>query len=250
MDCSKPTILYKFMLPLITSILLHFLIVIFLFTTFKNIKENYPSRSSQIYTIEVLPAVFEMVNNDQHPDNNTAHDEHTPSLHEIKPIVPRIERAKVIVDEKKQVNNVSKKTISEKTVKRKKNDSKPVMNDNKTALLNKNSSDNLVANQSSKTFATTNNARNADYLSLIRREIDKNKHYPMLSRRKRSEGVVTIRFNLSPEGKANSPTILKSSGDKRLDDAAIAAVMRSKSVGMRPEGINTILTIDISFKLH
>ena len=52
--------------------------------------------------------------------------------------------------------------------------------------------------------------------------------YPPASQRLREEGVVTLRFLISENGQVVSGTVDKSSGYKRLDDAALAALSLCK----------------------
>jgi periplasmic protein TonB len=52
--------------------------------------------------------------------------------------------------------------------------------------------------------------------------------YPMASERLREEGVVTLRFLISENGQVVSGQVDKSSGYKRLDDAALAALSLCK----------------------
>lgn len=50
--------------------------------------------------------------------------------------------------------------------------------------------------------------------------------YPPLSRRLSEQGVVRVRFTVTAEGSVSGPTVVKSSGYQRLDDAAIQCTGR------------------------
>ena len=52
--------------------------------------------------------------------------------------------------------------------------------------------------------------------------------YPPASMRLREEGVVTLKFLISENGQVLSGSVEKSSGYKRLDDAALAALSLCK----------------------
>lgn len=54
--------------------------------------------------------------------------------------------------------------------------------------------------------------------------------YPMMSRRLREQGTVLIELTVLPDGKATGVTLKKSSGYRRLDEAALEAVKRWKFV--------------------
>lgn len=62
------------------------------------------------------------------------------------------------------------------------------------------------------------------YMEIIRLMIEKHKHYPNLARAKHMEGIVTIRFVITPDGKTKAIEIAKSSRYKILDRAALRAV--------------------------
>jgi TonB family protein len=59
---------------------------------------------------------------------------------------------------------------------------------------------------------------------LIVSAIERTKSYPRLARERGTEGVVRLRFRLSPEGSIEKIEIIESSGSTILDSASIRAV--------------------------
>ena len=62
------------------------------------------------------------------------------------------------------------------------------------------------------------------YLEMVRLRIEKYKKYPHAARIRQIEGSVTVRFVITPEGDIKSANIVKTSGNKALDGAALMAV--------------------------
>ncbi|MCP4971088.1 MAG: energy transducer TonB, partial [Arcobacter sp.] len=67
------------------------------------------------------------------------------------------------------------------------------------------------------------------YISSLRKEIERNKKYPIISKTKGQEGEVVLHFTLHKDGRITDAIILSSSGVKRLDKAALKAL---KKVGV------------------
>lgn len=65
----------------------------------------------------------------------------------------------------------------------------------------------------------------------------------------RNAGMVQVQFKLSASGDFISPRIVVSSGNSLLDDAALVAVHKSKSVGVPPEDFKRLVTLQIEFNL-
>lgn len=63
--------------------------------------------------------------------------------------------------------------------------------------------------------------------------------YPSSSRRLNEEGVVTIKFLIDPEGRAQSYEIVQSSGFKALDQAAVTSLKECKFIPATRDGKNT-----------
>jgi protein TonB len=62
------------------------------------------------------------------------------------------------------------------------------------------------------------------YLEMVKLRIERHKSYPETARNKHMEGEVTITFIITPEGKVGSVEVVKSSGHRVLDLAALRAV--------------------------
>ena len=62
------------------------------------------------------------------------------------------------------------------------------------------------------------------YLEMVRLKIERHKRYPENARIRQIEGSVTIRFVIISGGDIRSAEIVKTSGDKALDRAALTAV--------------------------
>ncbi|MBW2108567.1 MAG: energy transducer TonB [Deltaproteobacteria bacterium] len=62
------------------------------------------------------------------------------------------------------------------------------------------------------------------YLEMVRLKIERHKRYPGSARARQIEGCVTIRFVITPEGHAQTVQVVKTSGYRMLDKAALRAV--------------------------
>lgn len=66
-----------------------------------------------------------------------------------------------------------------------------------------------------------------EFLSIIRRRIEKAKRYPDEARRKGIEGTVVLAFTVGRRGELESVEVISSSGYKWLDEAAIQTINRA-----------------------
>jgi protein TonB len=73
--------------------------------------------------------------------------------------------------------------------------------------------------QSAYDYTTTDS-----YLEMVRLKIERHKKYPDSARIRQIEGSVTVRFVITPEGDIKSANIVKTSGNRALDGAALMAV--------------------------
>ncbi len=92
-----------------------------------------------------------------------------------------------------------------------------------------------------------------DYKTKLRAAIDKNKKYPIAAKRLKQQGLVTISFLVLKDGEFTKIKILKSSGIKRLDKAALKAVQNTKRFKAFPKEINKEsldFDLPIQFVLH
>jgi protein TonB len=90
------------------------------------------------------------------------------------------------------------------------------------------------------------------YMEIVRLMIEKHKHYPNIARAKHMEGMVTVRFIITPEGKTKAIEIAKSSRHKILDRAALRAVKDASPFPKPPGHIyqgDLNLVVDIVFEL-
>ncbi len=88
------------------------------------------------------------------------------------------------------------------------------------------------------------------YISSLRREIERHKRYPSQARRMQHEGHVVVSFSLTSEGAVSKVDIENTSGIASLDNAAIAAVKRVKSIGPKPESVLNPLVVSLDFQLN
>jgi len=73
--------------------------------------------------------------------------------------------------------------------------------------------------QSACDYTTTDS-----YLEMVRLRIERHKRYPKNARVRQIEGSVTVRFIIRPEGDIRSAEVVKTSGNRALDRAALMAV--------------------------
>ncbi|QLB13499.1 outer membrane transport energization protein TonB [Bisgaardia hudsonensis] len=122
------------------------------------------------------------------------------------------------------------------------------------------SKDKVNSQATSTGIATTNNPNLAGsgasaseldaYRSALRREIERHKRYPQRARMMRKQGVVMVSFSIAADGTLTNVNVVKSSGASDLDEAALTAVKSARSIGPRPAGLGTSISVPISFKLR
>ena len=64
----------------------------------------------------------------------------------------------------------------------------------------------------------------SSYLEMVRLKIERHKAYPDIARVRQIEGLVTIRFVITPKGHVRAAEVVKTSRHKVLDTAALRAV--------------------------
>lgn len=93
-----------------------------------------------------------------------------------------------------------------------------------------------------------------NYITQLRVQVDKNKKYPRVSRKLKEQGKVTIIFRVLNNGKFTNIKILKKSSKRRLNKAALDAVLLTKRFKKFPKELSNKQFIDIAlpinFKLH
>ena len=91
------------------------------------------------------------------------------------------------------------------------------------------------------------------YLHALRAKINENKHYPRISKRLKEQGISTISFRVLKTGNFINIKVLKSSSKKRLDKAALEAIMDTNSFMPFDKKIKASymdIIIPIEFKLQ
>ena len=91
------------------------------------------------------------------------------------------------------------------------------------------------------------------YLAQVRRRLVNSKKYPPAARSQKLEGVATVSFILTPDGRVLSSRLVSSSGHAILDDEVMALVRRVSPLPSRPKGLpqdNLSLTVPIQFSLR
>ncbi|MEX5793140.1 energy transducer TonB [Providencia hangzhouensis] len=63
----------------------------------------------------------------------------------------------------------------------------------------------------------------------------------------KNRGIATIQFQLSQNGEISLIRLASSSGNDSLDQAALLAVQKSRSVGKPPAGFAQSITLNIEF---
>ncbi len=90
------------------------------------------------------------------------------------------------------------------------------------------------------------------YLNILYRHLMRFKRYPRAARRNGVTGVVTIRLTILANGSLNSPQLIVSSGDDRLDQAALKMLARARPLPPFPANLHKAqleLNLPIKFAL-
>ncbi|MFH1564142.1 MAG: energy transducer TonB [Nitrospirota bacterium] len=93
---------------------------------------------------------------------------------------------------------------------------------------------------------------NLIYQKKVREKIEQVKLYPVLARRNGIEGQVKVQFTILSNGRVTTIELIKSSGNKILDDAAKNAIKHASPFSPIPEGISKKelqMGINIAFRL-
>lgn len=93
----------------------------------------------------------------------------------------------------------------------------------------------------------------ADYFSLVNAHLARNKRYPREARQARQEGVVTVRFTVSRDGRVSGATIRNSSGHELLDQATLDLLQRVSPLPRFPRSMtrdSVTLTLPIEYSLR
>ena len=91
------------------------------------------------------------------------------------------------------------------------------------------------------------------YLAALAAAIDRNKYYPLSSRRRGEEGTVLVRFVIQKDGDFSDLSVVESSGSRRLDKAALKTLRRVAPFRKIPESVGRShwsITVPIAFSLR
>jgi periplasmic protein TonB len=86
------------------------------------------------------------------------------------------------------------------------------------------------------------------YTEMVQKQIEAVKQYPKRAQRRNEQGVVTIVFTIGKDGKIVSANIIKSSGSRILDGAALDAVKKASPFTPPPHG-SVSVQLPIKFEL-
>ena len=92
----------------------------------------------------------------------------------------------------------------------------------------------------------------ANYLEMVRLKIERHKKYPETAKARQIEGFVTVRFVITPQGDILDVEIIKSSGQKSLDKAALKAIHAAAPFPVPPQHLfkgEIPLELTIAFEL-
>jgi len=164
------------------------------------------------------------------------------------------------IETKKEVNK--EEVITKKEIEKPKNETKNIKQTNKSVEIKKEPTKPILnqtivkeefveykeekAQEVQKTEENINNQNQIikenlfvkNYISELRKEIDKNKIYPTISRKLKEQGKVIISFRVLKNGVFENINIQTSSNIKRLDEAALNALYDTKKFRSFDEQIN------------
>ncbi|EPO5265583.1 MULTISPECIES: energy transducer TonB [Providencia] len=236
------------------SITLHILVIGYLtYVTAQSLSlKNQAQQDAPIISIALTQAV------------NVAEPEELPQPIELPSEVkiepsPIIENAAIVVPKKqKKVSKTQKepvkpKELTKKTENTRKQADSEIKNDLPIAQQQK--AGDLVSSQSAGIKGPKNQHATSDtnsqlinaYREKLRQEVERNKQYPRRAKKMKNRGIATIQFQLSQTGEISLIRLASSSGNDLLDQAALLAVQKSRSVGKPPAGFAQSITLNIEF---
>ncbi len=77
-----------------------------------------------------------------------------------------------------------------------------------------------------------------EYLQSVVKKIVRHKRYPRSARKDGAIGQVTVRFSILADGSLHNPIVTSSSGDHRLDQAAVSMLSRASPFAPIPKSLN------------
>ncbi|KAL1010875.1 energy transducer TonB [Haemophilus influenzae] len=250
------------LLGLLISLIVHGIVIGFILWNWNKPSDSANSAQGDISTSISMELLQGMVLEEPAPEPENVQKEPEPEKQEIvedPTIKPEPKKIKEPEKEKPKPKEKPKEKPKNKPKKEVKPQQKPINKDLPKGDKNIDSSAN-VNDKASTTSAANSNAQVAGsgtdtseiaaYRSAIRREIESHKRYPTRAKIMRKQGKVSVSFNVGADGSLSGAKVTKSSGDESLDKAALDAINVSRSVGTRPAGFPSSLSVQISFTLQ
>lgn len=250
------------LLGLLISLIVHGIVIGFILWNWNKPSDSANSAQGDISTSISMELLQGMVLEEPAPEPENVQKEPEPEKQEIvedPTIKPEPKKIKEPEKEKPKPKEKPKEKPENKPKKEVKPQQKPINKDLPKGDKNIDSSAN-VNDKASTTSAANSNAQVAGsgtdtseiaaYRSAIRREIESHKRYPTRAKIMRKQGKVSVSFNVGADGSLSGARVTKSSGDESLDKAALDAINVSRSVGARPAGFPSSLSVQISFTLQ
>jgi protein TonB len=168
--------------------------------------------------------------------------------------VPRPKPVEIAKAEKRPAADKAKKPVADKA---KKPVDKPKPRPRKAkaspsrtvtvASANAPSAARTAAPQSAQSGSRSGDA--AKWKSRLTSWINRHKRYPSAARARRSEGTVTVAFNVDLSGHVTSVRITGSSGDADLDRSALD-MLRGATVPAPPQGVSSLVRLPLGYTLR
>lgn len=86
----------------------------------------------------------------------------------------------------------------------------------------------------------------SDLIGMIRRAIDRSKHYPLIAKKRGVEGTVSLEFTINGRGRPENVRVVKSSGSDMLDAAALRTVSAAAPLPV----VEGVLEIPIVYRIE
>lgn len=246
------------LLGLLISLIAHGIVIGFILWNWNEPSDSANSAQGDISTSISMELLQGMVLEEPAPEPEDVQKEPEPEKQEIvedPTIKPEPKKIKEPEKEKPKPKEKPKKKPKKEVKPQKKpiNKELPKGDENidSSANVNDKASTTSAANSNAQVAGSgTDTSEIAAYRSAIRREIESHKRYPTRAKIMRKQGKVSVSFNVGADGSLSGAKVTKSSGDESLDKAALDAINVSRSVGTRPAGFPSSLSVQISFTLQ
>lgn len=252
----------RFNFAVIASVLLHFCIVFYCLSSQKTRSaQKYTPINAAIISIALTQNAIEKQINDVTRNNNFAGGLLSENQQNENAIIKVANKKSTHSDENK-VSDIQKKIIEKKEQKqpnkkviKQKEQQKSKKNDDvkqEQQAGQNNTQSNAAGQQGAQNTTAIGDAINAShqsYIDKLRSEIERHKRYPRKARNTNIQGTVLVSFTLTSLGEITKVSVAKSSMNVQLDQAALTAIAKSRSVGIPPEGLKKQITLEIKFKL-